>query len=135
MSKFKDSGADDDMRPRIDPAKEYPDPTPVSIPLGLEQPESLQDSMRRMIRNEMSMHAASNGMETFDEALDFDLDDSEDNLTNAEKADLMADDLLEDFNVTRRELNEGVDIPDKPAIIPIPPTPKVDSDVKATGTN
>lgn len=51
--------------------QEVPDPTPASIPLGYRHPEPLEVRMRRMIAMEMSSAAAAGGMETFEEANDF----------------------------------------------------------------
>jgi hypothetical protein len=58
------------------------DLTPVAIPEGYEQPESLEDLMRRVIRESISQSAVNSGMETFEEANDFDIpDDDEPDLT------------------------------------------------------
>lgn len=57
--------------------KENPDPTPIEVPLHLRRPFSLQEEMRRMIREEMSRAAVSKGAESFEEADDFDVDDDE----------------------------------------------------------
>jgi len=70
--------------------KEYPDPTPVALPAGVGRPESLQDTIRRMVRNELSQHAALQGHETFEEANDF-ADDSEDELISQYELSQMQD--------------------------------------------
>lgn len=54
---------------------EVPDPTPVSIPAGFKVPESLSDQIRRLIRTSLSQQADDQGMETFDESEDFEIDD------------------------------------------------------------
>lgn len=54
---------------------EIPDPEPMAIDTGLRRPESIQDQIRRMIRNEASMAAAESGRETWEEADDFDIGD------------------------------------------------------------
>lgn len=54
---------------------ELPDPTPVAIPVGLKRPESLQDQIRRLVRNELSAHAVAHGRESFEEADDFEVED------------------------------------------------------------
>lgn len=52
------------------------DPRPVSIPIGMERPESLQEKMRRLIRDEvLQQKLAADGVETFEEADDFDIPD------------------------------------------------------------
>lgn len=62
------------MCPHDDFGREIPDPTPVSIPSGVGRPESLTDTIRRMVRNELSQAAQAAGSETFEEANDFDED-------------------------------------------------------------
>lgn len=51
------------------------DSRPMEIPMGFKKPESLQEQIRRMIRTEASIRAADQGMETWEEADDFDVDD------------------------------------------------------------
>lgn len=55
--------------------EELPDDTPIELPLRFRHPPSLQEQIRSMIRTEVSVRAASVGMETFEEADDFDVDD------------------------------------------------------------
>lgn len=57
---------------------EIPDNTPVEIPLGYKAPETLQEMIARMIRVENMQQMAAKGMETFEEADDFDVDDDAD---------------------------------------------------------
>lgn len=52
---------------------ELPDSTPMEIPLGAEVPESLQQMFGRMLFQEVSQRADAAGMETFEEANDFDI--------------------------------------------------------------
>lgn len=54
---------------------EVPDDTPVAMPVGFRKPESLQDQIRRLVRNELSARAMDQGLETFEEADDFDVED------------------------------------------------------------
>lgn len=55
---------------------ERPDPRPISIPIGMERPESLQEKMRRLIRDEVfNARLTEAGIETFDEADDFNIPD------------------------------------------------------------
>lgn len=62
--------------PRLNPdGSEILDPTPIAIPFGFEQPESLEQKMQRMIRHTVSQAAAEQGFETFEESNDFDVDD------------------------------------------------------------
>lgn len=57
--------------------KEYLDPTPVAVPVGFGRPESLQETIRRLVRTEVSRGASQAGFESFEEANDFDVDDDE----------------------------------------------------------
>lgn len=57
--------------------EELPDDTPVEVPLHFRRPPSLQDSIKAMIRGEMSRQAALTGQESFEEADDFGVDDEE----------------------------------------------------------
>lgn len=80
--------------------REIPDPTPVDIPVDCEQPESLESMMMRMI-NVASRRASRDGLESVDEANDFEVEDEEnfeDLLTGAEL----------DAISTARELREEV---------------------------
>lgn len=55
---------------------ETPDPRPISLPIGMERPETLQEKMRRLIRDEVvNSRLAEAGMETFEEADDFNIPD------------------------------------------------------------
>lgn len=54
---------------------EIPDPTPIAIPAGFKVPESLSDQIRRIIQTSVSEQAQEQGMETFEESEDFDIDD------------------------------------------------------------
>lgn len=57
--------------------REIPDPKPMELVPGAYMPESLQSMMQRMIRDYVSAHAVEQGEESFEEANDFDCDDSE----------------------------------------------------------
>lgn len=60
------------------------DDTPVSIPTRLKLPQSRTDQMREFIRREMSIQAAEQGEETFEEADDFEIDEEDTPLTRYE---------------------------------------------------
>lgn len=59
-----------------DRGEEIPDPRPAAIDTGLKKPPTLQETIRRLVRDE-SFKAAldAGGMETFEEADDFDVGD------------------------------------------------------------
>lgn len=63
--------------PVRDPAMEWPDPTPVALPLGAGHEEPLHEMIKRLVREEVSRSAAEVGEETFEEANDFDMPDEE----------------------------------------------------------
>lgn len=58
-------------------SREIIDPQPVEWPLGVSVPESLEQKIARMVRTGVSQFAAEHGSETFEEADDFDIEDSE----------------------------------------------------------
>lgn len=58
---------------------ELPDPTPLAPPVGYNPQPSLAETIRRMVRSEkLAMEAEAAGMETFEEADDFDVGDDYD---------------------------------------------------------
>lgn len=59
----------------LPPRSETPDQTPVEIPVGFNQPESLESIMARMIETRFNQMAEERGQETFEEADDFDVSD------------------------------------------------------------
>lgn len=61
--------------------KEHLDPTPVSVPAGWQRPPTMEELIRRHIRQEMSRQAADQGEETFEEADDFEVDEDPDPLS------------------------------------------------------
>jgi len=60
-----------------DKGEQIPDDTPVEIPVGFQKPEDLQDMIRRLVRNE-AFARTQQGVETFQEAEDFDVGDEPD---------------------------------------------------------
>lgn len=57
--------------------REVLDLRPVDAPTGLRAGLSLQDEIKRYVRAEISRRAADTGMETWEEANDFDIDEDE----------------------------------------------------------
>lgn len=51
------------------------DSTPVALPVGFKRPLSLNEQIRRLVKNELSNRAAAVGAESFEEADDFDCED------------------------------------------------------------
>lgn len=58
--------------------REIPDPRPMSIPAGFKVPETLNDTVQRLVRGALSRMAEAQGAETFDESEDFDVGDDMD---------------------------------------------------------
>lgn len=81
---------------------EVPDPHPMEVPAGFKRPESLESMMRRFIRNEVSQQASARGHETFEEAMDFNVDD-EDGLGGETPWEVAADQAAEVEEMRERE--------------------------------
>lgn len=58
--------------------RELPDPRPVEWPVGVSRPLSIQEEIQRFVRVEMSRRAQEHGMESFEEADDFDVEEEDD---------------------------------------------------------
>lgn len=71
-----------------DPRYEYPDPTPVEMPLGHQTPPTLAEQIKSMIRYEMSEAMDDDGYETWEEADDFDVDEDHGDLDLTSQYDL-----------------------------------------------
>lgn len=67
-----------------DRGRELPDDTPVEVPLNWKRPPSLREMIQQHIRTEMSLTAQGEGMETFEEADDFEVDEDPDPLSQYE---------------------------------------------------
>lgn len=57
------------------PGREDNDPHPLAIPAGFNRPETLAEQVQRLVRGSISREAEEAGMETFEEANDFDIPD------------------------------------------------------------
>lgn len=60
-----------------DDGREILDSRPVEIPSGMKRPETLTETIQRMVRTNFSKIAESQGFESFEEAHDFDLPDDD----------------------------------------------------------
>lgn len=58
-----------------DRGREMPNPKPMELTAGLRRPENLQGQIQRLVRTALSQEVADQGMETFEEANDFDIVD------------------------------------------------------------
>lgn len=98
MDKNKDYGGLNKL------GQEIPDPRPVSIPVGFDRPESLNDKIKRMTALAIaSAQAAAMGGETFEESLDFDIpDDPVDRTTPYEILSDTEEAILNDVRLLQR---------------------------------
>lgn len=55
--------------------REIPDPIPVEVPIQWRRPPTIQEQIKQMVRRELSQSAAAQGLETFEDADDFDIPD------------------------------------------------------------
>lgn len=90
---------------------EIPDNTPVSVPTRLKLPQSRVDQMRDFIRHELSLRAHADGVETFDEANDLDVEGFEDFPTS-----IYEEDGRPDFDSASGEENKGPAVSQKPVV-------------------
>lgn len=105
--------------------KEYPDPHPLEPPVGFVPPPDLMDTIRRMVQSEMGKAVLDqHGMETFEEAGDFDIeDDPGDPLTPHEALFYPPDEPKKEPVVTGPEPKgqvSGAGSPEPPAPAPAP---------------
>lgn len=77
--------------------RELPDPTPVEMPAGFHRPESLAETIQRMVRTEISQRAVAQQLESFEEAFDFEVGDDEPELAETPHTLLGGDEYGEGF--------------------------------------
>lgn len=70
-----------------DKRAEIPDKKPVAMPIGYERPESIQEMIARMVRAHSDI-ANNVGLESLEEADDFDIDDDTDLHSNFQLTDM-----------------------------------------------
>lgn len=74
--------------------REIPDPTPMAPPIGYKKQPSMQELIRDMIKNErIASELASAGVETFEEADDFEIPDDPVDPSTPYEADFEGDAL------------------------------------------
>lgn len=81
----------------------HPDPKPIEVPAGMRQPETLAQMMARMVDGRISQMAAERGLETVDDANDFDIDEDDVSVVDS-RYQQMADEIEENESV--REARE-----------------------------
>lgn len=114
-------------RPYLDfDGREVLNPVPMEVPLNFRQPLSLQQQIKRILRNEFSHHAQLQGFESFEESNDFEVDDSGFDIEPSSKYELME----EDYPIPR-SVNEAVDSADLPDV-PSESAQSDENDIKKT---
>lgn len=58
-----------------DKGREMVNPKPMVLPVGFRRPTSLSEQIKRILRTELSAQAEVQGLETFEESNDFDIQD------------------------------------------------------------
>lgn len=75
---------------------ECPDKTPIEIPIGYTEPESLQDMIARLINaNDFRQKLEAEGVDTPEEAEDFETDDDSEIKSEHEMVDML-DEFIKD---------------------------------------
>lgn len=88
--------------------REIPDPTPVAMPAGVGRPESLAETIRRMVRNEQFV-AALGGAESFAEANDFDIPGEESFKSPYEEVEMTPEEVSDALEYAEQRRNGASD--------------------------
>jgi len=104
--------------------EELPDNTPIEVPLDFVRPLTIHEEIARALRtHDFQQRLAARGMETPEEAEDFDVDDDNDPITRYEA---VGEGVLDDLDAEIRGA--------QPLNIHTPPPPPVDKAVSPTPT-
>lgn len=60
------------------PLREIPDKTPVEVPVGYKSPPTLAELVQTYVRQEVSQAASAQGLGTFEEEDDYEIEDPDD---------------------------------------------------------
>lgn len=93
--------------------REKPDPTPVE--LGIPRPLSLQDEMRRFIREEIISRDMEGKPITMEEEDDFDVDEDPDLTSDYELSDMQEEEGIEGYSLDDEEAPPSPSKPEPPA--------------------
>ncbi len=91
--------------------REVPNPKPMVLHPGIPRPATLQEQIQRVMRGELSNQAQQQGMDTFEEANDFNVKDDFDEELLDTHYTKMIDEIPIDFEGERN----------KPAVEPVKP--------------
>lgn len=104
--------------------KELPDQKRVELPIGYRVPETMEEKMMRMIDSKLSRRAEEAGLETIEEANDFDMGE-EDGLplpmSQFELTDMQEENFARDASFMKEKRKSKKTLPKDP---PTPPTEK-----------
>ena len=92
----------------IPPSGEVPDPVPMEVPVEFEA-RDLRDEVMNYVREVLSQQMADDGMESLEEANDFEMDDEDDHLIVSpyEYEELDSDNSLENRDLERDNVSRG----------------------------
>lgn len=77
----------------VQPLVDFPDPTPVEVPLGMKAAPSMQELIKAAVRQEVSRVAEAAGLGSFVDEDDFDLDGEED-APQSEYQDMLEEEVV-----------------------------------------
>lgn len=84
--------------------REMPDSRPVEWPVGISRPKTIQEMIQESIRTHFSQQASRQGMESFEEADDFDVEDDDgDFVSPYEIRDMPVDVMMQERATGTRE--------------------------------
>lgn len=78
--------------------QETPDPTPVAVGIPLHRPLTLQEEMKRFIREEISQAAEMDSAGSFEDEDDFDVDEDPTPFSAYELDDMQEEELASDYD-------------------------------------
>lgn len=82
--------------------REIPDTTPVELPVRFKRAKAWSDSVRQLVAVELSRQAEAEGKESFEESLDFEVEDDEMPRTVHERRSDVEEELLQDMQEARK---------------------------------
>lgn len=74
---------------------EYTSEVPVEVPAGFRRPLTMEERLQKYIRTELSRRAAADGVESFEEADDFEVEDEEEFISPYELHEMQEEFVLE----------------------------------------
>lgn len=91
--------------------REIPDPTPIELPLGYSHPVPLEETIKALVRDQISRISVEKGGESFEEANDFDTGEAQEPYSEYELRDMEGYVSLSDHEVLNTGFQEEVPKP------------------------